>query len=153
MAFYGHWPSDETRTAYAHQQILHPVLRWVSIVSAVKTARAAAGVGYDFTDTIHAGGRLAVIPIGYWHGYPRALSGLSDVLIRGKRARIKGRVSMDMLVVDVSDIPDAVLGDPVVLIGQQGEEHVTVQELSRKAGMSDYEFITRLNPLMRRFYT
>jgi len=153
MALHGHWPSEETRIAYTHERTLHPTLTWKSTVSEVKTARATGGVGYDLTDKIYAGDILAVIPLGYWHGYPRGLSSVGEVLIRGQRARVKGRISMDMIVVEVTAIPGVSVGDEVVLIGRQSDAYVSVQELAGLANTSDYEFLTRLNPLIKRVYT
>jgi alanine racemase len=90
--------------------------------------------------------------VGYWHGYPRALSNTAEVLVLGKRAPVLGRVSMDMIVIDVTDIPKAKSGDEVVLIGTSGKEQMTAVELARRAGTSAYEILTRLNPLMKRIY-
>jgi len=93
-----------------------------------------------------------VCPIGYWHGYPRALSDKSDVLIRGKRAKVLGRVSMDMVVIDITNIPSVKVGDEAVLIGRCGKKEIPASELAEHAGTSAYEILTRLNPLMKRIY-
>ena len=92
----------------------------------------------------------AIIPIGYWHGYPRLLSGKSHVLVRGKRAKLLGRVSMDMIVVDVTSIRGVQTGDVATLLGRDGKGVVTAEEIAVHAQTSPYEILTRLNPLMKR---
>ena len=79
-----------------------------------------------------------------------ALSSIGEVLISGRRAKVLGRVSMDMIVVDVTDTPKVRVGDEVVLIGRQGREEIWADELALKASTSEYEFLTRINPLIRR---
>lgn len=130
--------------------LLAPVLSWKGVVSEVKNFPKGAKVGYDFTETLSRNTRTAIIPVGYWHGYPRALSSIGSVLIRGKRARVLGRVSMDMIVVDVTDIPNAKILDTAVLLGRDGKEEVPVDELARLCETSNYEFVTRINPKIRR---
>jgi len=91
----------------------------------------------------------AVLPIGYWHGFPRALSGRGEVLIKGKRARVLGRVSMDLIVVDVTNIP-CNLGDRVTIIGRQGVEELSAFDVAQQLGTIHYELVTRINPLIER---
>ena len=85
--------------------------------------------------------KVATIPVGYGDGYARGLSNRGEVLIRGKRARILGRVCMDQFMVDVTDIPDTVFMDEVVLIGRDGDDEITVEELSEICGRFNYEFV------------
>jgi alanine racemase len=131
---------------------LHPALSWKSIVGEVKRVRKGERVGYDFTEMLTRDSVLAVIPVGYWHGIPRLLSSRGRVLIRGKSARMVGRVSMDMIVVDVTNIPNVKMGDEVVLIGIQGKEVIRASEIAQFAATTHYEIVTRLNPLIQRFY-
>jgi alanine racemase len=149
---YGLWPSEEARLACSSRITLSPVLSWRSVVGEVKSVKRGERVGYDFTERLHHDARLAVIPVGYWHGIPRALSSKGAVLIRGKRAPMVGRISMDMIVVDVTEIPKVTMGDRVTLIGRDGKESISAEELARGAGTTAYEIVTRLNPLMERIY-
>ncbi|MDO8520668.1 MAG: alanine racemase [bacterium] len=165
---YGLWPSSEAEHFLAkaasggspvpHYGIrgrkvtLKPVLSWKAIVSEVKEVKKGERVGYDFTERLTRDSILAVIPVGYWHGIPRLCSSKGRVLIRGKTARIVGRVSMDMIVVDVTDIPKVTMGDEAVLIGRSGKEEIKAGEIAAFAGTTHYEIVTRLNPLIKKFY-
>jgi len=150
IGLYGLWPSIETEAAYREKIILRPVLSWRTMVSEVKTLREGGRVGYDFTENVPSGTKLAVCPIGYWHGYPRALSSVGRTLVRGQSARVIGRVSMDMIVIDVTKIKNVKVGDVVTLIGRDGKEWVGADELAGLAGTINYELVTRLNPLIKR---
>ena len=149
---YGLWPSNEAEHFCGRKISLKPVLSWKAIISEVKEVKMGERVGYDFTERLVRDSTLAVIPVGYWHGIPRLLSGRGRALIRGKTARIVGRVSMDMIVVDVTDIPRIMVGDEVILIGQSGNEEIKASELANFAGTTHYEIVTRLNPLIKKFY-
>lgn len=142
---YGFWPDDKKLS-------LKPVLSWKTIISEVKEIPEGHGIGYDLTHKVGNATRIAICPIGYWHGYPRILSSNAEVLVRGVRARVLGRVSMDMIVIDVTNIPRAKAGDEVVLIGKSAKEKITANELALLAGTSPYEILTRINPLIRRIY-
>ena len=149
---YGLWPSGEAEHYCARNITLTPVLTWKSIVSEVKEVKIGERVGYDLTHMLTRNSKLAVIPVGYWHGIPRLHSSKGSVLIRGKRAGIVGRISMDMIVVDVTDIPKVEMGDEVVLIGKQGKNEIKGSELAQNAATTHYEIVTRLNPLIHRVY-
>lgn len=152
IGLYGLWPDEPVRQAYQDKLKLKPVLSWKTIVSEVKRARKGGGVGYRHTSVLERDSNLAVCPVGYWHGYLRALSNKSAVLIRGKRAPLRGNVSMGMMVVDVTEIKDVRAGDEAVLIGEQGAETVTADELANLAGTINYEIVTRINPYSKRYY-
>ncbi len=96
--------------------------------------------------------RIATVPVGYGDGYPRKLTGKGEVLIHGQRAPIIGRICMDQFMVDVSEIPDVVFGDEVTLIGTDGEETITIEELSALSGRFNYEFACDLNKRIPRVY-
>ncbi|HEU5115015.1 MAG TPA: alanine racemase [Candidatus Paceibacterota bacterium] len=149
IALYGLWPSPEIRK-WSDGVELSPALSWKSIVSEVKLVNKGAKVGYDLTYEAPRNSRLAVVPVGYWHGLPRSLSNKGKVLIRGKKAAIVGRISMDMAVVDVTDIPSVRQGDEVVLIGSQDRERMSAEEVAEAAGSINYEIVTRINPLIPR---
>ncbi|MGB7295257.1 MAG: alanine racemase [Candidatus Aminicenantales bacterium] len=148
----GHWPSSETRRAWDKKIVLKPVLTWRTIISEVKTLKKGLGIGYDLTETLKRDSRVGVCPIGYWHGFPRSLSRTGEVLVSGRRAKVLGTVSMDMVVVDLTDIAGARGGDVVTVIGRDGHEEITAYEVGRRAGVSHYELLTRLNPLIQKFY-
>ena len=97
--------------------------------------------------------RIATIAAGYADGYPRSLSSKGEVLICGKRAKILGRVCMDQMMADVTDIPEAAAGEMAVLMGKAGEEEITVTELSERSGRFPYEFFSLITPRVTRIYT
>lgn len=151
MGLYGYWPSKESEKVKNKLKIRRrPVLTWKSVVAEVKNIPKGSYVGYDGTERVRRETKMAVIPIGYWHGYDRGLSGKGIMLIRGKRAKVLGRISMDMTVIDVTDIPGVRVGDEVVLVGVQGEESIYADELAAGIGTTAYEFLTRINPLIHR---
>ena len=148
LGLYGLWPSPEWRVRFENKIKLVPILSWETIISEVKTLSNGGAVGYDLTERVKSGTKLAVCSIGYWHGFPRALSGIGEVMVRGKRAKVVGRVSMDMIVIDVTPIQGVKAGDVVTLIG----ETIPAEFLAARAQTSPYEIITRLNPLIQKFY-
>jgi alanine racemase len=149
----GLWPSEETRLRWEKALPLKPALGWRSLVAETKRLREGDAVGYDFTEKLARDSTVGICPVGYWHGFPRSLSRTGEVLVRGRRAKVLGTVSMDMIIVDLTGIPGARAGDVVTLIGRDGAGEVTAGEVARKAGVSHYELLTRLNPLIRKFPT
>jgi alanine racemase len=150
IGFYGLWPSKELEIQMGDRLAFKPVLSWRSIISEIKNAEKGAFVGYDMSDRLAKKSRLAIVPIGYWHGFDRGLSGKGDVLVNGRRARVRGRVSMDMIIVDVTGIPCRV-GDTVTLIGRDGGEEIKAGELAARTDTTAYEVLTRINPLIKKF--
>lgn len=148
IGLYGLWPSKELEVQLGDKITLRPVLSWRAAVTETKSLKAGDYVGYDLTERVPQDTEMAVLPIGYWHGFPRALSSLGEVVIRGERARVLGRVSMDMTVVAVPRSARA--GDVATLIGRDGKGEIFAWEPSQKSGTTHYEFLTRLNPLMER---
>jgi alanine racemase len=149
----GYWPSSETKRAWERKIILKPALTWRTIISEVKTLGRGAGIGYDLTDTLKKRSTVGICPIGYWHGFPRSLSRVGEVLVRGRRARVLGTVSMDMIVIDLSRVDGARVGDVVTVIGRDGRLEITAYEVAGRACISHYELLTRLNPLIQKFQT
>ena len=144
---YGMWPSTE---CYVSARLLgkdvdlRPALTWKTLIAQIKTVPAGSLIGYGCTyETTHES-RIAVLPVGYYDGYDRAMSNLAYVLIRGKRAPIRGRICMNMCMVDVTDIPDAEPGDDVVLLGRQGGECLSAEQLATWAGTINYELTTQI---------
>jgi alanine racemase len=154
ISMYGLWPSKETYLSYMlsnpTNSLLKPVLSWKTIVSQIKDVPAGEYIGYGCTYRTTTDSRIAVIPVGYFDGYDRKLSNLAHVLIRGKRAPVRGRICMDMFMADVTHIPDAKLEDEVVLIGDQGQERISADQLADWAGTINYEIVSRINPLLPR---
>ena len=144
---YGMWPSTE---CYVSARLLgkdvdlRPALTWKTLIAQIKTVPAGSLIGYGCTyETTHES-RIAVLPVGYYDGYDRAMSNLAYVLIRGKRAPVRGRICMNMCMVDVTDIPDAEPGDDVVLLGRQGGECLSAEQLATWTGTINYELTTQI---------
>lgn len=150
IGLYGLWPSKEVKYAFSDKIELKPILTWKTVIGEIKILPAGSKIGYDMTEEVQQQTKIAVLPVGYWHGYDRSLSSLARVIIKDKRARVLGRVSMDMIVVDVSNIPEVAVGDEVVLIGCNQETSFTADEMADIADTSNYEIVTRLNPLIKR---
>ena len=129
-----------------------PVLSFKSRIVFAKEVAAGASISYNRSFIASSTMKVATIPVGYGDGYLRALSNKADVLIKGVRCRVLGNITMDMCMVDISAVPDARVGDEVVLIGRQGAEEIRAKELAQKAGTIDYELTTLLMPRVPRFY-
>lgn len=146
ISAYGIWPSRETlisaRAAGKAQLELQPALTWYCPIAQVKTVAAGETVGYGRTWRALVDSRIAVLPVGYADGYPRILSGRSQVLIRGRRAPVCGRICMNLCMVDVTHVPEVAAGDQAVLLGRQGSQTITVEELAGCAGTIAYEVLT-----------
>ena len=154
IGLYGLWPDSEIKAFVSHHLNLTPILSWKTIVSEVKNVKKGEKIGYGLTEELKRDSILAVVPLGYWHGYPRFLSSIGWSIIRGKKAKVLGRVSMDVTVFDVTDIKGVRPEHEVVLIGKQGNQSITIDdELSDISDSSyNYEFVTRINPLIKRIY-
>lgn len=158
MGLYGYWPSEEIRTMNQESGIknrrfkmtLKQILTWKTVVSEIKEIPKGAYVGYDGAMRVSRPTRMAVAPIGYWHGYDRRFSNIGTVLVRGKRAPVLGIISMDMTMIDVTGIRNVKIGDEVVMIGRQGREKIMADDMAQGIGTTAYELLTRLNPLIRR---
>ena len=148
ISIYGLYPSDEVEKEPVR---LIPAMELKSTITYLKTIAPGTPVSYGGTFTAERETSIATIPVGYG-GYPRVLSGRADVLIRGRRARILGRVCMDQLMVDTTDIPEAEEGDEVTLIGKDGEEEITVEELARIGGGFHYEILCDIGKRVPRVY-
>ncbi len=154
ISLYGLWPSKQTYLSYLmsnkKNSLLRPALTWKSIVSQIKEVPAGDYIGYGCTYRTTSDSRIGIIPLGYFDGYDRKLSNIAHVLIRGKRAPVRGRICMNIFMVDVTHIPDVALEDEVVLLGTQGDERVSADQLAEWAGTINYEIVARINPLLPR---
>lgn len=139
---YGLYPSEEV---HKEQLDLQPALEWKAHVIHVKDVPAGRGVSYGATYVTERDMRIATVSVGYADGYPRALSSKGCVLIHGQRAPILGRVCMDQMMVDVSHIQDVQVEDVATLIGRDGEDEISAEELSGLAGSFNYEQICRID--------
>lgn len=149
ITLYGLSPSGEVTKEMLS---LRPVLSLKSRLVYVKEIEAGTPVSYGGTFVAKERMRIATVPVGYGDGYPRGLSGKGSVLVRGKRAPILGRVCMDQFMVDVSDIPDVSEGDVVTLIGADGGEEITMEELGELSGRFNYELACCLGKRIPRVY-
>ena len=149
IVLYGLYPSGELRSRPA----LKPALALKSVVSHVKTLLPGATVSYGRKFTAQHEMRVATVPVGYADGYPRLLSpGGAEVLIGGKRCPILGRICMDQLMADVTALDQVRVGDTVTLIGRDGEEEITADELAEKEGTINYEVVCALSKRVPRVY-
>lgn len=151
IGMYGLWPSKETEAAFKDAFKLKPALSWRAVLSEVKELPKGSRVGYDLTEALLKKTKVAICPIGYWHGYPRSLSSIGRVIVGGGLAKVLGRVSMDMIALDISS-GKAKVGDVVTLIGRNGKLSVSADDLAYLADTTNYEIVTRINPLIKRFY-
>jgi alanine racemase len=131
---------------------LRPVLSLKTCIAQLRTIQPGETVSYNRTFTATRPTRIAVLPIGYANGLSRHLSNRGAVLIRGQRVPIVGRVCMDMVMVDVTTVPDAVMGDEVVLIGRQGNEQITAQDIAEWTGTISYEVLCAISLKIPRLY-
>jgi len=154
VSAYGVWPSKETRVAVRQrgreEVTLASALTWKVTVSQVRDVPAGQTVGYGRAWKAMTDSRVAVLPVGYSDGWPRALAGRGHVLIRGRRAPLVGRICMNLCMVDVTHIPDAAAGDQAVLLGRQGDETVTPEMLADILGTIPYEILTLPGPTWTR---
>lgn len=149
ITLYGLSPSEEvTKDCLS----LQPVLSLKSHLVYIKEVEAGTPVSYGGTYVTKKRMRIATVPVGYGDGYPRSLSNKGYVLIRGKRAKILGRVCMDQFMVDVSDISGVVEGDEVTLIGRDGSEEITMESLGTLSGRFNYELACDLGKRIPRIY-
>ena len=138
--------------AAADDPTLAPALRFRTVVSHLKDLPAGDSVSYGRTFVAQRDLRIATLPVGYADGLARLLSGQGQVLIGGQRVPIVGRVCMDMTMVDVTRVPDVRVGDEAVLIGRQGAEEITADEIAALTGTISYEVLCRVGARVPRVY-
>lgn len=146
---YGLYPSPALSRVHAELD-LRPALRWVSHLAQVKLLPAGHPVGYGLTYVTRKPTRIAIVPQGYSDGYDRGLSNVGEVLVAGSRCPVIGRVAMNMFAIDVTELPDVQSGDEVVLLGKQGSDGITAEEVAAKLGTINYEVVARISPLLER---
>ena len=149
---YGIWPSRETRLAVREKGFapeLQPAMTWKTRIVQLKEIAGGDYVGYGQAFKAGRPMTLAVIPVGYYEGYDRRLSGRGRALVCGKHVDVVGRVAMNMTMLDVTDA-GARVDDEVVLLGRQGDQEVSADELADRTGTIPYEVVARINPLLER---
>lgn len=149
LGIYGMYPSASLARRHAELD-LKPVMTWVSHLAQVKSIPAHHPVGYGLTFISPREMRIGIVPQGYSDGFDRGLSNSGEVLVRGKRCSVLGRVAMNMFAVDLTMVEDAAAEDEVVLLGAQGTERITAEEIASRLGTINYEVTTRITPLLPR---
>lgn len=149
IVLYGLYPSHEVDKRLLP---VSPAMRWVAKISHVKTLPAGREISYGGTYVTEKETVVATVPVGYADGYPRCLSGIGEVLVGGKRVPIIGRICMDQFMIDVTDVPDITLGSEVTLVGRDGDEYLSMEEVSEKAYSFNYELPCRISRRVPRIY-
>ena len=163
IAAYGLWPSKETQAAWLERRmsssstlppgdspVLTPVLSWRARLTQVKDVAAGGYVGYGRTFRATHATRIAIVPIGYHEGYDRRLSNVAHVVVDGVRCPVRGRVCMNMMMIDVTDAPAARPGAVATLLGDDGDERVSAEQLAAWMGTIHYEVTSRVHPAVPR---
>ena len=148
IVIYGLYPSEEVDKSV----VIRPAMQLVTHITHIKTLPAGCGISYGHTYVTEGETRVATVSAGYADGYPRAQSGIGRVLIRGEYAPILGRVCMDQFMVDVSHIPEAEVGDEVVLFGTEGGKTISVEEVAEPAVSFNYELVCNIARRVPRIY-
>jgi len=146
LTLYGGEPLD------AGVSRLEPVMRWRTEIMRMKMLPRGHAIGYGMTFHTNRPTRVATLPVGYADGYNRLLSNRGEVIVRGRRAPVVGRVSMDLVTIDVTEIPEAALGDEVVLLGTQDRQTITAEEIASKIGTISYEVFCSVSARVPRVY-
>ena len=135
------------------QRLLKPVMTWKTRIALIRDMPTGHGISYGRTFITPRPMRVATLSAGYADGYPRQASNRdAAMLVRGKRCPLLGRVTMDLMVVDVSDVPNAAVGDEVVLLGRQGEEEISAADIAERASTIHWDIVTRVGSRVRRVY-
>ncbi len=152
IVIYGLYPSENVKKACGAEYALAPAMEFITHISHIKTIAAGKTVSYGATFTAPSDMLVATLPVGYADGYPRALSGKGEVLIRGKRCPILGRVCMDQMMVDISAVPEANIGEEATLVGRNGNDFISAEEVANAAYSFNYEFICGISRRVPRVY-
>ncbi len=156
IAAYGMWPSNETYVSFVRERVngfsLTPALTWKARIAQVKNVPAGEYIGYGCTFKTSPPTRLAVLPVGYYDGYDRGIAG-GHILVHGQRAPIRGRICMNLIMAEVTDIDGVNAGDAAVLLGCDGDERISAEQMARWASTINYEVTTRINDRIPRILT
>lgn len=155
ISLYGLWPSNQTRkiTQKKYPRFnLKPALSWKTKIIQIKIVPKGTPIGYGCSYKIKRQTKLGILPIGYNEGYDRRLSNKGEVLVKGQRSKVLGRICMNLTMIDLTDIPNVRVGETVILIGCNGKQEITADDLAKKIGTINYEVVTRINPDLPRIY-
>lgn len=156
---YGFWPTPETKVSYLTQleehhsivpkdeegtSYIHRLMSWKSRIMAVKTVKKGQFIGYGTSFMADREMKIATVPVGYGYGYSRGLSNQGRILVRGRRCNVVGLVNMNVLMADVSLVPEVQKNDEVILIGEEGKEEISVGSFSELSNQLNYEMLSRL---------
>jgi len=156
ISAYGFWPSKPTQVSFMEQEkmsiSLKPVMSWFAKIAQVKTIAKGEPVGYGLTYKTFEKTKIIIIPVGYYDGYDRKFSNSATVIVNGAKAPVRGRICMNMFMVDVTHLKGFSIkaGDRVVLLGEENGERITADGLAELAGTINYEIVSRINPLIPR---
>jgi alanine racemase len=148
IATYGLAPSDELEG----NMELRPLMALRTTIAQIRTVPSGVSISYGRTYTTPAARRIAVLTIGYADGLPRRLSNRGEFLLHGRRVPVVGRICMDMCMVDVTDVPEAVVGDTVTIFGRDGDAFIPIEELARELDTISYELLCGINKRVPRVY-
>lgn len=149
---YGIWPSSDMKKNFEHKYSLQSAFSWKTIVGEIKKLPAGSEIGYGRSEKLTRDSVIAICPVGYWHGYPGNLSSVGQVKIGERIVKIIGRVSMDMITVDVTDCIEVGVHDIVTLIDNDPTSNISADNVAKQAGVSVHELLTRINARIERIY-
>ncbi len=152
IGLYGLFASKESKDFFEKKYKLRPVLSWKAIITEIKDFKKGERIGYDLTEELSRNSKLAIIPVGYYSGYPRLLSLKGTFDIKGTKVKIIGRVSMNMVILDVTDIKNIKPYDEVSIIGGKNKHYAEAYDMASDSETITYEITTRINPIIKRFY-
>lgn len=150
IGVYGMWPSENLKLLYKNKMELKPVLTWKTKIAQIKILPKGRTIGYGLTYKTKKETKIAVIPQGYADGFDRGFSNNGEVVVRGAKCKILGRVMMNMFVVDVSHLAKVKIEDEVVILGHQDGEEISAEEMAKRINTVNYEITTRISSLLPR---
>ena len=153
LSLYGLWPSNEVKKFHQKETNLQPVLSWRAMISEIKFLPKGSAISYGCTHILQRDSKIAILPIGYFDGISRVSSSKGFVLINGKKVPQLGRVTMNIIVIDVTDVVTAKIGDVATIIGRDGDEEITADDWAAWSATSNYEIVTRINSGLARVVT
>jgi len=148
LGLYGLYPSPKTKNKIK----LKPALSWYTTIIQVKEIPSKAKIGYGGTYTTKNRTKLSIIPVGYWDGYDRSFSNKAQVIIHNKKCPVRGRICMNLTMVDITGIKNVKIKDKVILIGKSKTQEITAEDLAKWQNTIKDEIVTRINPLLPRIY-
>jgi alanine racemase len=149
LVTYGVWPLPDRPADCPFR----PVATWTTNIAMIRNAKSGESISYGRTYFTGSNARIAEIPVGYADGYPVALSNKSSVLVHGRRCPVRGRVTMNQTLIDVTNVPQVAVGDTVTMLGSDGNDSILAEELAVHAGIPPHAVLTGINPRVRREYS